>query len=370
MGNRNMMCIVKKHGREFNTLLFSYVGIKNETLVKFLQLISPILYVINMFFAILFTIIKFIISCSKCIIKPKFIAKNYDEIFLNFTYMFLERTKAAGLYEKSRYWVIGPNIDSAFIPKDKEIIDYRKTITFCDNFIILKLSFNTIWNYFLYESNLCLVHKVWQFYEVQIALVKIATNSTIYFANQSDKYANLLDALPTGPKILLQHGIALNWDKLPCPLNNINTFYAISNQTWQDAFENILTNSPDIKFFNSTIQLSDLKNKRKSVLIISNVEYYNQEVEMLKALMNIDMEVYLKRHPGFTNDQCYRDLQKKYKFNYLTDKIFPKVDFVISYFSTLAFEYMTYDISVYIYNTKEEYNSEKMIEKIKKCVKI
>ena len=368
MGHRNMMCIVRKHGKEFNTFLYSYIGINNVAVVKMLQLFFPLLFILNVIWAFLLTIAKFLISLVKVFGKKPYVYRRFDELYLNFTYMFMERTKAAGLYQNSKYWVIGPNIDKAFIPKDKELIDYRQAISLIDNFNILSRSFNTIWNYMCHERSLCLVHKVWQFYEVQIGLSKIASNSKIYFANQSDKYASLFDSISTGPKVLLQHGIALNWDVLPCPLEHIDIFYAISSQTWQDAYANILVGQPELKFFNPTIQLIDYKNKRKSVLIVSEVTYFEQEVKILKALRGQNVDVYLKRHPGFVQDECYRNLQQEFDFTYITEKIFPKVDFVISYFSTLAYEYMAYDIPVYIYNTAEDFNVEIMLSEMNKKI--
>ena len=368
MGQRNMMCIVRKHGKEFNTLLYSYVGINNAAVVKLLQLFFPLLFILNVIWAFLLTIVKFLVSLVKVFGKKPYAYRHLDELYLNFTYMFMERTKAAGLYQNSKYWVIGPNIDKAFIPKDKELIDYRQAISFIDNFTILSRSLNTILNYLFYERSLCLVHKAWQFYEVLIGVSKIAPNSKVYFANQSDKYAILFDSISTGPKVLLQHGIALNWDVLPCPLEHIDTFYAISSQTWQDAYANILVGQPELKFFNPTIQLTDYKNNRRSVLIVSEVTYFEQEVKILKALRGQNVDIYIKRHPGFVQDECYRNLQKEFDFTYITEKIFPKVDFVISYFSTLAYEYMAHGIPVYIYNTAEEFNVEIMLSEMNKNI--
>lgn len=368
MGQRNMMCIVKKEGKEFNLLLYNYIGITSNRSLGLLQFFSPFFYILNVLGACIITLVKFIVSLFTSLYRTRPEIIEHDELFLNFTYMFLERTKAANLYKGSKYWVIGPNIERKFVPKDKKIVEYKLFVSFADNFKILALSFNTIWNYLCYERSLCLIHKVWQFYELQIALSKIARNSTVYFANQSDKYATLIDNIPTKKKVLLQHGIALNWAKLPCPLKHVDTFYAISNQTWQDAYANILEGEPELKYFNPTIELTVYKNEKKSVLIVSEVTYFDQEREMLKALKDIDIVVYLKRHPGFSQDECYRNLQKEYGFNYVTEKVFPKVDFVISYFSTLAYEYMVHDIPVYIYNTKEEYNSEVMLKAFQKAV--
>ena len=51
----------------------------------------------------------------------------------------------------------------------------------------------------------------------------------------------------------------------------------------------------------------------------------------------------------------------------IEDKKFPKVDFVISYYSTLAYEYLAYDIPVYMYMTKEEFDAKEMMVRLKKC---
>lgn len=366
MGIRNMLYITKCKGKEYNIFLFNAVGIRNRYVVNVLQFIYPILFVFNVFVSLVLTLCKFFVSLVGGLFRTKPIDKQYDELFLNFMDLFTERVKSADLYCKSNYWVIGPNVGRSFIPKDKNIIDYRCQIDMVDNFKILKLSLSTIWNYLLHGKCLCLVHKAWQFYEAYVGLSKITQNSNIYFSNQSDKYAILFDNIPSRKKILLQHGIALNWGILPCPLRHIDIFYAISEHTWQDAFAYILIGSPQLKFFNPTISLTDFNLERKSVLIVSEVTYFEQEVEILKALSKLNIEVFLKRHPGFTNDQCYRDLQSKYKFCYITDKVFPKVDFVVSYFSTLVFEYMEHGIPVYMYNSKEDFSVQRMLGELRK----
>lgn len=368
MGQRNMMCIVQKQGIDFSEFLFGYMGIKSKLVKSILIFVHPILYTLNIICSLLITIFKFFVAFFISIFRKQREIGEYNELYLNFTYMFIERTRAADLYQKSKYWIIGPNISDDYIPKEKTIVDYVSNISMTDNFVILSRSLNTIINYMFHERSLCLVHKAWQFYEVQVGLSKLTNNSILYFANQSDKYATLIDSLPSRRKVLLQHGIALNWDKLPYPLHNVDEFYSISNLTWQDAYQNILDCNPELKFFNPTIKLTDLNCKKKSVLIVSEITYFEQEKEMLKSLKEMEVDIFLKKHPGLTNDYCYINLQKDFKFTYITEKVFPRVDFVISYFSTLAFEYMAHDVPVYLYHSKEEYDNEEMIKQLNEVI--
>jgi hypothetical protein len=126
--------------------------------------------------------------------------------------------------------------------------------------------------------------------------------------------------------------------------------------------------NPTLKFLKPTIRLTKCSGSKKKVLIVSCITFYDREVEILKDLKGLDVEVYLKAHPGLTNDACYRKIQKEYGFNYITENIFPKVDFVISYDSTLAYEYMAWNIPVYMYEPEEKYDGSAMMDALNKAL--
>lgn len=356
---------------EYNIFLFKLLGINNKRFLVLLNLFSPILFGLNF----LFTVFYFIISFIQCVVsnplkKRPYIPNNLS-LYLFFTPLFYNRIKVAKLYEASKYWIVGPNINKKkYELYHKILIDYKSLLFVSDYIKILQKSFSTLFQFVTDYKCLYSIFKIWEFYEVQIAIEKISTNSDIYFANQSDRWAILFDSIPSKRKILIQHGLAPSDFEVPHKLNNIDVFYTISQITGEDACKNILNCEPEIRLMEPTIALTNFESSKLKILIISHIFHFDIEKKLIEFLQDKNIEVYLKKYPRCKNDSVYKNLLLKNKFIYIQDNIFPKVDFVVSYYSTLAFEYMNYNIPVYMYPNAEDFNISIIEQEIKKLYNI
>lgn len=368
----NLKYLVRAHtSRDYNKYLFNQINITNKTIILCLNIFAPVIYIVNIAITLVFVTYKCFASLfvNRWRVKDEEY-KNFNELYLFFINHFPDRCKSAKVFDQSKYWVVGPEFDFRKCNLEgKVVVDYRYYLTKLDSFKIFVSSISFIFEYILKVRNLCLIHKIWFFYEVEYSLKRIGKNSVLYYSNQSDKYALLFDSIESKSKVLIQHGIVANWGPLPYRLAHTTEFYAMSNRTWQDAYNNLLSNSPHLVIMEPTITLFKVPQAQFNVLIVAEMDYINIEKEILAELSNYkSICVYLKKHPALQNDGSYRELQEKYGFNYITEKIFPEVDFVISYYSTLAYEYMAYEIPVYMYMTKEEFSKEELMQQLKQSI--
>ena len=110
----------------------------------------------------------------------------------------------------------------------------------------------------------------------------------------------------------------------------------------------------DVKYFIPEIKLQSVPHEVgiKNVLLIGCVIHFKEiEAEIIKKY-SIDKKykLYVKPHPCFSM-AFYEELIKKYNFTIIKDRnYFPDVDCVISYDSTLAYEYQLQNIEVHIHS--------------------
>ena len=281
------------------------------------------------------------------------------------------RTVAASLFSKSQYWIIGPNIDFSHLDLNgKKVFNYLSFVSLKDLFLSYKLSFFTILNYCRKFKCLYPIFKSVNFYIVENSLGRILNGSNIYFANQSDRWAVLFDSISTNSKTLIQHGIDSSDYSVPHKLNTIDVFYAISSNSWQNSYHCILKCKPKLMFMGPSIHLEKVNSYKFKVLLVTEISNISIEKRILSFLNKFDIYLILKKHPTLKADLPYVELQKKYKFDYIVDNLFPKVDFVISYFSTLAYEYEACNIPCYIYYSHDDYNEMFLNVKFMKLYKI
>ena len=355
---------------KFNHYMFRLVGITNKFIILCLDLLTPILYVLNIIFSFIFFTLKFIYSLINYRKEEERVPDDLDSIYLFFFNYFTDRCKSSKLYEDSKYYILMPSLDQKFVNiSNKQILNYKLFLAKKNALSIYGKSLACLWSYVLHDRSLCFIHKAWEYYEVEIALRKISTNSTLIFCNQSDKWALLFDSIPSKSKVLLQHGVVSTWGRTPYCLKNIDVFYSMTRNTWQDAYDAILDCMPQLVFMEPTIQLFDTPSDRINVLIVSDIVQLETEKEILKFLSSYqELNIYLKKHPALHNDECYKELQHQYQFNYIVDKQFPKVDFVVSYYSTLAYEYMAHGIPAYIYMDRFDFNIDTLCHELNKIL--
>lgn len=100
--------------------------------------------------------------------------------------------------------------------------------------------------------------------------------------------------------------------------------------------------------------LEKLKNNgKKDLLIVCLTIYADRHEGIVEQLNGKGVNIYLKPHPG-DNLGIYEQLQQKYPDIVVLGKFdYPKVDYVVSYDSTLADEYEMHDIPVLLYTNPE-----------------
>lgn len=174
----------------------------------------------------------------------------------------------------------------------------------------------------------------------------------VCFSNHYDRWAVLFDNLSCSSIVILQHGILNDRICPPIKLKNITLVYCY-NAVQSVFFKERIIDSYkcSYRFFESYIKLVPLQNTEKlTLLLISCMSItFDYEMELFKALKNSKLDIYLKTHPTIPF-KPYIKPASDYNIKLITDKgIFPKVDLVISYQSTLAFEYELLGVQVLYY---------------------
>ena len=339
----------------YNNYILTQAGFINKTIISIFNILSPLIYLLNILASFLFFICKFFVCSLNRFFKKKSLFIQENTLYLFFTGQFRSKVIASNLYLESRVWVIGGLIDySSFDLSDKIVVDCRDNLTVWDYIKVLCHSMNTLLGYLIKERTIFTIYKIWNFYECSIALRKISHNKEIVFSNQLDRWALLFDDLPASKKTLLQHGLMpIN---VPNKLKNVDVMYSMTKETWKDALINVLDCTPEIKYMSSTIKLSEINTDKPSILIIAHILHFEVEKKIIRNLQKYEADIYVKKHPGVNNDRCYYDLQKEYGFTYLTEPIFPKVNFLISYNSTLVYEYQNFGIPFYKYENVDDFS--------------
>ena len=102
----------------------------------------------------------------------------------------------------------------------------------------------------------------------------------------------------------------------------------------------------------------------KAILIIAYFDlFYEKERKLISLLQNRAVKIYLKNHPLFPAS-VYSDLKKEYDFILLDGPIFPKVDYVFSYSSTLALEYENLGAKVILYNNMDDETLRRTVDSV------
>lgn len=368
-GFKNLMVFTNLYGAEYNLFLFEGVGIKRGRFQKILFSFSPFIYILLLVYSMVYILVKFLLNILLYFFykkqKLEITGQNIGLVFTNLT---VSRIKSAGLYDSISDWIIGPNINCNG-HNFNNIIDYKSYLSIGDYFLILKLCICSLLDYCYHFSSLGLLYKNWAFYETYVALAKIARDKRVYYANQSDNWAIMFDNISFKSRTLIQHGYIGEVD-VPNKLHKIDHFYALSRKEAENAFQGIFTCRPEVEIMKCTIKLTDYNDINYKILLVLDIRLIEIEKKIIEYLQNDCISIYLKKHPALINDSGYKNLVDKYNLIYITEQIFPKVDYVISYNSTLAYEYISCKIPVYIYTyDNKTYNEGEIITELDRQLK-
>lgn len=164
-------------------------------------------------------------------------------------------------------------------------------------------------------------------------------NKNVYFSNHFDRWAIMFDNINFSKRTILQHGVINHATVPPIKLGNIDEFYCFNDVQFDLFVKNVFKSTPLKYYLKFDLKLKDVLGKN-SVLIISCLPItYKRDVEILKYFLDGNFNIFLKPHPVYSIEP-YEKIQKTFRFDLIRDKdFFPNVDYVISYDSTLGFEY-------------------------------
>lgn len=300
----------------------------------------------------------------------------YDKLFVSEHHKLYSVGKYAGLVNSDSVWFSTP-LDVYKIPEPHislTVFDY--------------LSFTDVW-VCLFQSIVCRIISIYKFgYKTYFlnfkafswlvtdtALRKTPKDVELLFSNNIDRIAILIDNLPHKKKSLVQHG-CLHFYHSPSgderfsynkeygfwtwncifKFKSLTRMYCYSEKDKQAYQISNMSCTPEYIIIGTPFKPS-FKPDGKSILIVADPSIYLKEEEyIIKSMQSYDVRIYLKNHPA-QSDKYYDTLREKYQFIFLpgSTKELPDVDIVISYDSTLAYDYEANGTKVlYYYNIELE----------------
>ncbi|GEM_PF-1722154 len=275
-------------------------------------------------------------------------------------------------------------LDDRFLPlTQSSILSISIKSLFVNYFISLKAIFEVAINYG-YKNILYASHALeWFILYDALNSPQFNKDQTIYFSNQKDRWAILYDNIDFKNKVLVQHGTniikVLNSKLLeyfkyveeynsyalivPVRYNTINRLVAFTEEEAKHLFIgefNTLPTEINYSGYYLTISNWPIKTNKTLILLIGNINsFYNQEKFIVENLDERKFELLVKPHPLSSK----KEFEAVYNQCTVVD-INPKVDIVISYNSTLAYEYMSLGFKVMIYDTIE--NAQQIVYNLNK----
>lgn len=279
-----------------------------------------------------------------------------DKLFIDNCPLLRKRSISAGVYNESKDWVY------SFLVSNNEK-DSSKTIhsmfEYLNCFDVVLAYFNAVVATFasLKVTKFRYVMRNYSAFEYCLTyryLRNIPRSTTICFCNQMDKWALLFDDAPLN-KILFQHGIESPTANWPNKLKNIDTVYVLSMEESEFLFRAAFSRRPNtIHVMSPTISLTSVNKSKYTILVVGFPGYgmFDKEKKIVEAFSHAPYYVYLKPHPGKEDITQYRKLVNSYpeSCELIMDQMFPDVDIVVSYRSTLAVEYQAHNKRVLLYN--------------------
>ena len=228
--------------------------------------------------------------------------------------------------------------------------------------IHLRTVFTMGYNYYF------LSYKAYEWCLTDYALRHVPNDVELIFSYICDRFAIMIDKLPHIQKTLIQHGTMHFSNKtVNIPYyefhpergfyiwkglykSSPSTVYCYTEIDEWALSNSVIANKPRFILMGYGFKPS-FKAVKKSVLIVSNYYIFaDREEKIISLLQQLDIEIYLKNHPSHANS-LYDEMRSKYRFTFIggLDTKLPAVDMLISYDSTLAYEYASIGTKVLYY---------------------
>ena len=291
-----------------------------------------------------------------------------SELYIDNCPLLKGRTISAGKYEQSVDWLYSFDVPKKNWDHTKRCHSLFEYVNILDVFKSYVLSIIAILGaqYYLQFKFVFRTYNSFEFFLTYYVLKNISPDITLCFCNQMDRWAILFDRAPQKNRILFQHGIEMPTADWPVKFEHTDSVYVLSMEETDNLLKAAFKVKPTHIFqLKPTIELTKMDDTNLfTVLIVGYPGYlmYDKESAIVKAFAQEHYFVYLKPHPGKEDMTKYLILEKAYKnCKIILQKVFPDVDAVCSYRSTLAVEYQAHGKFVMMY---DDYSVEEMIEKI------
>ncbi|APC97241.1 hypothetical protein [Francisella frigiditurris] len=342
----NEICLDKEFLNRENTSVLSFTpvrSIKTIALVKKYK-INIVTYSFLALVYFVFSPVFFLKSLMKNIIKLK---KNKNSNIHDNVVLVANR-RVEYLYSKIKESI---NTDTTFLSINR--VGSMHSIPFGFNLNLFDLikayMFSIVSMFYILiklrnKTDIIQTYVAYEWFMTYISLSKIKKDvKNVYFANHYDRWATLFEQLFYDKEVnLIQHGILPNNLSLVYKFKNIDKIYCYNNKS--EVLFKKLFNAENIIFerVSLSINLSEIKSRRKTMLIIGQPHCIEREIEIVKKLYN-DFMIYIKPHPLYQDSAYY----KVKGCEIIKDKnYYPKVDLALSYESTLGMEYEASGITV------------------------
>lgn len=357
---RNDM-VLKAYPAERKKVHFDQLGVGAKVFKKFWRIYSfrvafnIALPVIMLFYDLYFPIkysIGLVVHKKKCQFEGK-------KLFLSHDRKLYTISKRANLLHHDDVWYRLP-WDYFSLPDDFRSCSALDFVSLGE---VLKSSIQSVLLHFQVITSMgydkyFLSFKAYEWCLTDYALRHVALDVELVFSSICDRMSILYDNLPHRNKTLIQHGtmhfVGNNGGSRYMTWNNELGFY-VWNSLYKSSPSTVYCFTPDDKIALSSSVIANSPNyiyisygfkptfkpSKKSILIVGNIAVFEREESLLlEHLQDLDIDLYLKGHPVYS-DNLYNAFRKKYRFHYIEalSSKYPDVDLVISYDSTLAFEY-------------------------------
>lgn len=202
----------------------------------------------------------------------------------------------------------------------------------------------------------------------------------VYTGDHFDRWAIMLDLIAADKRkikhlALVQHGSLKNSEgvfplKLAVKLKSVQTLYCFDKESCDLFGEHIMQNKRcySVDYFKNSIQLTDMGQiECTRVLIVGHFLCLSFHIELSKYISDVcseKIQLFYKPHPT----QEINGLENENWLTVTDSTIFPNVDFVISYPSTLVEQYGMHGIPVVIHSiSRKENDLSSALNDIQKC---
>ena len=304
-------------------------------------------------------------------LKSKRSALDGSTFFLATSIALPRVTKNAGIYDMTSKWLELPwNLTNGISEEQRvsvfDVLSFSE-IFFCFKEVLILLFWSVLRDGLKYVYTNIFAFDWYLYY---LSVNKIPKGSKVVFCSHTDFWCSLLGSLTNFQTILVQHGTEMYLENkknlkelkyvdgcdawvgdFPVKYSHLDFVYVFSDKHYIALCNSVIANNPPYKVVGYGVTLTDVGNiDKKKILIIGYIKNYAlQEETLLKYFQGKGVEVYLKNHPTIP-PVYYEEFQRMYDFTFINSDLFPNVDIIFSYYSTLAQTYQDMGKKVVYYD--------------------